>query len=140
MRIAINKCYGGFSLSNKAEDLYAEKTQVKLYRYKQTKYKHSDGEELFERAISDDSSMFTHTFTKDHGESFSKFPNDKSYWYSGDIERTDPILIEVVEALGKEASGDCAALEVIDIPDGIDYEIDEYDGMESISETHRTWG
>lgn len=67
MKIVINKCYGGFGLSDKAEDLYAEKSQMKLYRYKQTKYKHRDGEALYERVGKDDSSLFNSTYTKDHG-------------------------------------------------------------------------
>jgi len=140
MKIIINKCYGGFGLSAKAEDLYAEKSQMKLYRYKQTKYKHSDGEALYEKVGSDDTSMFTSTYTKDHGDSFSEYPGDDTYWYSGGLERTDSLLIEVVEALGKEANGDCAELKVVDIPDNVDYEISDYDGIESISEVHKTWG
>lgn len=140
MKIVINKCFGGFGLSDKAEDLYAEKNQFKLYRYKQTKYNHRDGEELHEKVTSDDRSMFTHTYTKDHGDSFSTLNDkDSGYWYSGSIERIDPLLIEVIEALGDEANGDCASLKVVDIPDSIDYNIDDYDGMESISETHKTW-
>lgn len=139
MKIVINKCFGGFGLSDKAEDLYAEKSQMKLYRYKQTKYKHKDGEALYERVGNNDRSMFTSTYTKDHGDNFSKHPEDGSYWYSGGLKRTDSILIEVIETLGEEANGDCASLKVVDIPDNIDYEIDDYDGMESISETHKTW-
>lgn len=141
MKIVINKCYGGFGLSAKAEDLYAEKSQFKLYRYKQTKFSHCDGEELHEKIMEDDMTMFVHTYTKDHGESFSKLENkDDGYWYSGTLERTDPLLVEVVEALGKEADGDCAELKVVDIPDNISYEISDYDGIESIEEVHKSWG
>lgn len=142
MKIVINKCYGGFGLSAKAENLYAEKSGFKLYRYKQTMFNHCDGEKLHEKIAGDDGSMFVHCFTKDHGESFCEIldKEDDGYWYSGSLERTDPILIEVVEALGKEANGDCAELKVVETPDNIDYKIDEYDGIESISETHNTWG
>ena len=140
MKIVINKCYGGFGLSAKAEDLYAEKSQFKLYRYKQTKYKHSDGEALYERALSGDTSMFTHCYTKDHGDSFSETTKDDGFWSTYDMKRTDPILVEVVETLGAEADGDCAKLKVVDIPDSISYEISDYDGIESIEETHKSWG
>lgn len=56
-----------------------------------------------------------------------------------DLERHDPLLVKVVEELGDAADGSCAELKVVEIPDGVDYEIDEYDGLESIHEKHRTW-
>ncbi|CAK0757599.1 hypothetical protein CCP1ISM_7520003 [Azospirillaceae bacterium] len=30
-------------------------------------------------------------------------------------------------------------MEVIEIPDGVDWTIDDYDGVESIHEKHRSW-
>lgn len=54
-------------------------------------------------------------------------------------KRTDPKLVEVVEKLGKEANGVCSDLEVVEIPDDIDWEIDDYDGYETIHEKHRKW-
>lgn len=54
-------------------------------------------------------------------------------------DRADPILIQVVEELGDEANGKCAKLRIVEIPDGVDYEISEYDGNEHVSEKHRTW-
>lgn len=50
------------------------------------------------------------------------------------LERDDPKLVKVVEMLGsKEASEEYGMLEVVEIPDNAtDYEIDEYDGYESI--------
>lgn len=59
--------------------------------------------------------------------------------YSMDEDRTSPILIEAVEALGDRASGYLAQLEIIEIPDDVDYYIHEYDGMESVNEKHRSW-
>ena len=56
-----------------------------------------------------------------------------------DIPRNDPILVQVVEELGKEANDMCAYLEVIEIPDDVNWYIEEYDGLEHIAEVHRTW-
>lgn len=54
--------------------------------------------------------------------------------------RADPRLVQVVEELGsKAASGRYAGLAVVEIPDGVDWEIEEYDGNEWVSEQHRTW-
>jgi hypothetical protein len=54
-------------------------------------------------------------------------------------DRSNPKLVAVVEKLGERA-GEKAKLEVLEIPDGVEWEIDEYDGMEWVSEKHRTWG
>ena len=93
MKIVINKCFGGFGLSDKAINLYLEK---------------KGGEPS---------------------------PDFRVYH----IDRTDTVLVDVVETLGVEADGNHASLTVVEIPDGISYEIDEYDGVEHIAETHRTW-
>lgn len=60
--------------------------------------------------------------------------------YGGrDVERNDPALIEVVERLGRRANGSFADLKIVEIPDGVEWEIDEYDGSERVAEKHRTW-
>lgn len=58
---------------------------------------------------------------------------------SGGYARDCPDLIAAVETLGEKANGGCAKLEVTEIPDGTSWEIKEYDGMEWVAETHRTW-
>lgn len=63
------------------------------------------------------------------------------YDFELESDRTNPRLIEVVEKLGKEASGPYAALRVIEIPDDVkEWYIDNYDGIETIHEKHRYWG
>lgn len=59
--------------------------------------------------------------------------------YSGDLPRYDPDLIAAVETLGKDANGRYADLKIVTIPDNINFEIEEYDGLEHIAERHRTW-
>lgn len=54
-------------------------------------------------------------------------------------DRSNSILIQVVEELGKEANGRCADLSIIEIPDDVEWQIEEYDGKEWIAEKHRTW-
>lgn len=47
-------------------------------------------------------------------------------------ERDNPKLIDLIES-GVDCSDDCAELVVVNIPDNAtDYELDEYDGCESI--------
>ena len=58
-----------------------------------------------------------------------------------DIDRDDVALVKIVETLGEESwDKSFAELKVVDIPDGIDWEIKDYDGWEHIAEVHRTWG
>lgn len=59
--------------------------------------------------------------------------------HDSEIERDDPVLVEVVEELGILASGKYAEIEVVDIPDDVDWYIEEYDGNEWVAERHRTW-
>ena len=66
--------------------------------------------------------------------------SDAVYFSERDIKRDDPALVTVVEQLGEKADGPCAKLRVIEIPDNIEFEIQEYDGNEHIAERHRRWG
>jgi hypothetical protein len=54
--------------------------------------------------------------------------------------RADPRLIAAVEKIGYEkAGGRLTDLEIVEIPDDVEWEIQEYDGWESIHEKHRSW-
>lgn len=54
-------------------------------------------------------------------------------WDADSLDRDDPNLVKVVETLGKIANGPNAALCVVEIPDNTtDWELDDYDGVESI--------
>ena len=55
------------------------------------------------------------------------------------IERSDPALVLVVKELGVLANGIFAQLKVVEIPDDVDYQIEDDDGFEHIAEVHRTW-
>lgn len=102
MKIVINKCYGGFSLSRAA-----------LHELRRMGNAHALSE-------------------TDIGERYSDS-------FCRDIPRDDPQLIDLVTRMGIAANGECAALEVVEIPDGVEWTIEEYDGREWIAEVHRTW-
>ena len=91
MKVAINRCWGGFGISSECLDIYNYLTGKKLKYY-------------FE------------------------------------IERDDKSLIEAIEMLGEqEASSELGEIHIVEIPDGTEYTIDDYDGMESIHESHSCW-
>lgn len=55
--------------------------------------------------------------------------------------RSDARLIQAIEEAGIENARDnsCAKLKIVEIPDDIEWEIDDYDGLESIHEKHKVW-
>lgn len=53
--------------------------------------------------------------------------------------RDCPKLVEVVEKLKDKSFGGLSKLKVVTIPDGLDWEITDYDGQETIEEVHRSW-
>ena len=61
---------------------------------------------------------------------------DPNFYYY-DIPRDCPVLVEMVER--GDVDGDYSELKVVDIPDGVNWYIEEYDGMEHVAERHRTW-
>jgi hypothetical protein len=137
MKVVINRCFGGFGLSEKAIRRYLEikgqKVWIEPDRWGNTYWLVSpkdrmvrkEGEEFYSMSIGD---------RIDHNRKL-----DKETFYHRNIGRDDPVLVQVVEELGEEANGNYAELRIVEVPDDVDWELDEYDGMEQIAEKHRTW-
>lgn len=143
MKVVINSCYGGAGLSPKAcEWLYERGYRGNSFAHPVDTYY---GNSTFCNAKDDlakwnnyktgkvKSSMFLTPFSPDEKFVLSTHLN------SDTETRTNPLLIECLETLGEDASGDCAKLTIVEIPDGINWEITEYDGSESVEEVHRSW-
>lgn len=113
MKIVINKCYGGFGLSEEAVLLYAKKKGLNL---------------IVER---DKGLKINHYYLNEK--------KDGNYFSERDIQRNDTILIEVVNELGEKADGFCSELKIVEIPDDVEWIIEEYDGKEWVAEDHRRW-
>ncbi len=140
--IVINKCFGGFELSNRAIKRYLElKGKKSIFYMGSLKFKNK---EVYKKVNENYQGYeMIWVFTKDKGEEFSeKLDNNPDYWGSpvSDIKRDDEVLVQVVKELGKEANGEHSELKVVEIPSGVEWEIDNYDGMETIEEKHRSWG
>lgn len=138
MKVILNKCYGGFGVSQKGYELYAKKKNLSLYMYKRS----NDDFMIFEKISKDENVFLTYYFTVDMGESFSI--HSMKNWngitlYLDESHRTDSVLIEVVEELGKEASGEFADLQIVEIPDDLKYEVIDHDGIERLCEVGKTW-
>ena len=61
---------------------------------------------------------------------------DPNFYYY-DIPRECPVLVEMVER--GDVGGDFSDLKVVEIPDDVNWYIEEYDGLEHVAERHRTW-
>ncbi len=136
-KVILNKCYGGFDVSKEAYMLYAKKKGLTLYLYESN---FVDRKFIYKKVNNDDS-IFRHYFTKDMGDNveISNEDYDKYCLYLRDEHREDPVLIEVVEELGEKASGRFGNLQVVEIPDDLDYVIDEYDGIETLHQKVQEW-
>lgn len=139
MKVVINNCYGGFSLSLKAQKRLAELMGKEIYFYKQIKYLFQDGEDEYVKITNlDDNSLLIYSTSKDLGDTCSSKELNDNY-YRIDIDRNSPILIQVIKELGEDANGKCSKLKIVEIPDDVEFQIEEYDGNEWIAEKHRTW-
>jgi len=142
MKVVINRCPGGFGLSRKAIHAYLKRKGKDCFFYTTDPEKRREGKSVFIRASDEEGSIYGYTLTKDYGDVVAgKEQNfkQKDFFRDNQISRDDPDLIAVVEELGKDANGECAKLKIIEIPDGIEWEIGEFNGDESVEETHRSW-
>ncbi len=56
-----------------------------------------------------------------------------------EIKRDDIDLVNIVSEMGEKSWGNHSKLEIVEIPDYVDFEIQDYDGIEWIAEKHRKW-
>ena len=57
------------------------------------------------------------------------------------VVRRDPRLIQVIQELSsEEASSDYSDLQIVNVPDNLDWRIADFKGCERVEEAHRTWG
>lgn len=114
-KVVINRCFGGFGLSDEAVERYAQLKGITLSKRKKSS---AGGAHWYVDGVED----------------------DEHYFSSYSIEsRDDPALVQVVEEMGAAANGWAAELAIVEIPDDVEWHIHEYDGSEHVAENHRTW-
>lgn len=143
MKIAVNKCWGGFGLSKEVQALYMEKKYGvdNIYYYETSGW--SGKKSTKEDFIKQDDLHYISITTTDCGEEFDDYRKFNVVWFDDFNDsikfRSDPVLIKVLEDLGDDANGHFAAIEIVDVPDDANVYIDNYDGMETVEEKHRSW-
>lgn len=142
MKVVINVCFGGFGLSDAGVMRYLELAGKKVWPETTGKFSALTGPTYWlvppgpDRAK--DSTDDWHKWSQEERIAHNRKWKEQVF-YPRDLKRDDPLLVRVVEELGDAANGKCASLKAVEIPDGTDYEISEYDGNEHIAEKHRTW-
>jgi hypothetical protein len=113
--IVINRCHGGFGLSWDAQIAYLDRAGIAYT--------------LVDRVSRDDTQRF--------GQEIKLVSGDT--WYDRQIERDDPVLVALVREMGEAVNSEFANLRVVKVPGDVEWEIEEYDGLEWVAEQHRTW-
>jgi hypothetical protein len=120
MKVVINRCFGGFGISNLAFEKLLERKGVEFQKVP-AKFKFHDDVFDYYKAGSEQSDA---TYISE---------------YEFYEQRNDPDLIAVIEEMGKDSWGWASELAIVEIPDDVDWHISEYDGLEHVAENHRTW-
>ena len=120
MKIIKNACYGGFGLSDKACEWLIENKGWKVTEYEKDGNTLKDAEA--ELILAENSFFNKYLIRGTHDEL-----------------RVNKDVIECVETLGEKANGQFASLKIEEIPDDVEWYIDDYDGIETIHEVHDKW-
>lgn len=115
MKVVINSDFGGFGLSDQAMERLLELKQIPYTKKVDKNF------------------VYYYTVAQNANEV------DNQYICEYDFERDDPALIQVIEEFGEKANGPYSSLKIVQIPDGVEWTIEEYDGREHVAERHRTW-
>ncbi len=119
MKIVVNRCYGGFKLSNKAFERLIELGFPHISE-DQKENEDFDSEEL-KILIFDEQTTF--------GSKYMILENS----YEEEDLRIHPFVIQVVEELGKEAYGSVTKLVIEQIPDDVkEVHLDDDNGYEKV--------
>jgi hypothetical protein len=155
MQIVINNCFGGFSLSPYALQRFAELKGKQCFFFTQEIKAGLESPYIMVTPEEAKEAFMFYAFTvsnpnkilksKPWNEMTMKERQKHNKLYDSisisirPNKRNDPDLVKCIEELGEKANGKCAELKIVKIPNNVKWEIDEYDGLESIHEVHRSW-
>ena len=120
MKVAINRCFGGFGISNEAFEKLLDRKGI-----------------AFDKVEAEEGRAFVGATYYDAG--YSGIDDHYLSDYSMTENRADPDLIAVIEEMGEKANSWAADIIIVEIPDDVKWHIHEYDGLEHVAEDHRTW-
>jgi hypothetical protein len=120
MKVVINRCFGGFGISDEAFEKLLTRKGI-----------------AFDKVESEHKSLISGVTYYAAGHS----GDDDHYLSEYDFcsNRSDPDLIAVIEEMKEEANSWAADIRIVEVPDDAKWHIHEYDGLEHVAEDHRTW-
>mgnify|MGYP003342248937 FL=1 len=141
MKIVINNTYGGFSLSKENFKRYCEIKGIECWIEDDKEFTGLglftvwtvSPEERMEIAEGDS----YYKMSKELREEYNKLYQSQTLT-SYDISRNDPALVQLVEE-DPGQFGKFSNLKIVEIPDDVEWTIEEYDGNEWVAEVHRCW-
>ena len=169
MKIIINARHSGFGIPVQIQEMYLKKKGIEHYWYQQKNIRLGEEDFVRKDFDEFNTSLIFQPIAhlRNLGEKYSIFYGDEGTetslmrWDATAIRfsdstktneteygliidgRQDPILIEIVEALSSEDRERMRSIynpRVVEIPDDVEWTIENYDGYEWVAEKHRTWG
>ena len=124
-KVVYNACYGGFGLSKEAcqryWDIQGQQVWIEDSQWGFTVWLVPPEERREQKEWS--------SMTMDEHIAYN-LASSKQTWYNRNVDRHDPVLVQVVEELGDKSNGEYAKLRIEEVYGS--YRIDEYDGNESV--------
>ncbi len=140
--VVINKQHGGFGLSQLGIQRYLEIKGLQYWMEDNDRFGSIMGPKFWlvpkDQRLADPNAENWHSMTmaerQQHNTTYSQ-----QVFSDRDLDRDDPVLVQVVRELGEEANTRYASLKIVEIPADVEWKIEEYDGLEWVAEKHRTW-
>jgi hypothetical protein len=118
-RVAINRCFGGFGISDEAFEKLLGRKGI-----------------AFDKVENESKLMGATYYQAGHAGDDDYYIGEYDYYN----DRSDADLIAIIEEMGESANSWASKLSIVEIPDDVKWHIHDYDGMEHVAENHRTWG
>lgn len=140
--VVINKQHGGFGLSQEAIQRYLEIKGLEYWAKPSDRFGGLIGPTYWlvpeDQQLQEPDAETWHSMTLAERQQHNQL-YECQVFQDRDLDRDDPILVQVVQELGVKASGRHAELKIVEIPADIEWQIEEYDGLEWVAEKHRVW-
>ena len=135
-KVVINACHGGFGVSWAAMQKIAERKGLVASYFPLNPEIHFQ----YHKTVEPDDHFVHRVIGPRAVDALPDGDDHEAFVGHSNLSRDDADLIATIEEIGEEAaSAPMARLRVLEIPDDVEFTIEDYDGSERIAETHRTW-